>query len=269
MLRSSAFTLIELLVVIAIIAILAAVLFPVFAQAKLAAKKTADLSNMKQLGVAIHLYVNDNHDTFPLALSGDYSDWPRSTAMWSSSLVVGPYLKSVDALRSPVDGTSPIRADVAAPLKDTGRTPHPVSYMVNAITDFGATEWGYAGVKGLMPVSGTIIRGSSGPTALSECERPSKIVMLANGYQDYVERYHGGGDGWVNSEIDCFYVDFAGVYDQFVPKAIRLSLSGEPFYDSWRKFSGGANFVRGDTSAAFLRPDLLDDPEYWLVSIPK
>ncbi len=59
-----AFTLIELLVVIAIIAILAAILFPVFAQAKAAAKKTADLSNMKQMGTATMLYENDYEDTF-------------------------------------------------------------------------------------------------------------------------------------------------------------------------------------------------------------
>lgn len=58
------FTLIELLVVIAIIAILAAILFPVFAQAKAAAKKTSCLSNVKQLGTSTLLYISDYDDTF-------------------------------------------------------------------------------------------------------------------------------------------------------------------------------------------------------------
>ena len=59
-----AFTLIELLVVIAIIAILAAILFPVFAQAKLAAKKTVSLSSIKQIGTAAQMYMGDSDDNF-------------------------------------------------------------------------------------------------------------------------------------------------------------------------------------------------------------
>lgn len=62
----TAFTLIELLVVIAIIAILAAILFPVFAQAKDAAKKTAALSNLKQVGTASAIYLSDSDDVYPL-----------------------------------------------------------------------------------------------------------------------------------------------------------------------------------------------------------
>jgi prepilin-type N-terminal cleavage/methylation domain-containing protein len=62
-----AFTLIELLVVIAIIAILAAILFPVFAQAKEAAKKTSTLSNFKQMGTALQIYIGDTDDRFPLS----------------------------------------------------------------------------------------------------------------------------------------------------------------------------------------------------------
>ena len=64
-----AFTLIELLVVIAIIAILAAILFPVFAQAKEAAKKTSCLSNLKELSLAFQLYGGDSDDAFPAPIT--------------------------------------------------------------------------------------------------------------------------------------------------------------------------------------------------------
>ncbi len=86
------FTLIELLVVIAIIAILAAILFPVFAQAKAAAKKTQDLSNFKQIATAIVLYANDNDD---LSLISNHDVGIE----WFQSLY--PYVKSNDVFRTP------------------------------------------------------------------------------------------------------------------------------------------------------------------------
>lgn len=101
-----AFTLIELLVVIAIIAILAAILFPVFAQAKLAAKKTTDLSNSKNLGTALQIYTTDFDDTLPTAYfhrafnpanGGTNSGYIH----WSS--LIYPYVKNWDIFVSPGD----------------------------------------------------------------------------------------------------------------------------------------------------------------------
>ncbi len=73
--RHSGFTLIELLVVIAIIAILAAILFPVFAQAREKARATACLSNTKQLGLALHMYVQDYDGGYPWANMGSAWQW--------------------------------------------------------------------------------------------------------------------------------------------------------------------------------------------------
>ncbi len=93
--KKQGFTLIELLVVIAIIAILAAILFPVFAQAKAAAKNAVDLSNTKELGLANIMYSTDADDYFPFALR---ADWDETWAV-----IDQPYVKNWGIFRSPFD----------------------------------------------------------------------------------------------------------------------------------------------------------------------
>lgn len=89
-----AFTLIELLVVIAIIAILAAILFPVFAQAKAAAKRTADLSNVKNIGLGFQMYNGDNDDILPPTRQiAGWDTTPRYQQIsWKDSIF--PYIKN-------------------------------------------------------------------------------------------------------------------------------------------------------------------------------
>lgn len=87
--KRRAFTLIELLVVIAIIAILAAILFPVFAQAKSAAKKTSCLSNVKQMATAAQLYLGDFDDNYPLNAVSEGSAYQFSnTRYWYFGLMM-------------------------------------------------------------------------------------------------------------------------------------------------------------------------------------
>ena len=94
--RNKGFTLIELLVVIAIIAILAAILFPVFAKAREKARQASCQSNEKQIGLAILQYVQDNDETYPVMFTpgngAGYVSWTEP---------VYPYVKSVQVYKCP------------------------------------------------------------------------------------------------------------------------------------------------------------------------
>lgn len=149
---SSAFTLIELLVVIAIIAILAAILFPVFAQAKEAAKKTSCLSNSKQVGTASQIYLADYDDTYMIT-RGQNPDGsnvghgfaptslilttpsPATRSLWLNAME--PYMKNWDIWSCP-SGSDWNPFGVASNVKKVG-----ISYSINAyLNSFSSTTIG-------------------------------------------------------------------------------------------------------------------------------
>ena len=90
--KHKAFTLIELLVVIAIISILAAILFPVFARARENARRTACLSNMKQIGLGLEMYKQDYDGTFPFS---------RALPLGTFREVLQPYIKNTQVFVCP------------------------------------------------------------------------------------------------------------------------------------------------------------------------
>jgi prepilin-type N-terminal cleavage/methylation domain-containing protein len=144
--RQRAFTLIELLVVIAIIAILAAILFPVFAQARTKARQASDMSNMKQQGLALMMYAQD-YDEKMLGVGLPYNDPRCSPGQWVYwPALLQPYVKNTQVFLSPqlqaaYDANSPwICKQFNINLSADGNTLY-FSYMLNGVNTWYYTNW--------------------------------------------------------------------------------------------------------------------------------
>jgi prepilin-type N-terminal cleavage/methylation domain-containing protein/prepilin-type processing-associated H-X9-DG protein len=139
--RQRAFTLIELLVVIAIIAILAAILFPVFAQAREKARAVSCLSNIKQIGLATVMYVQDYDETFPMELYMGASG--SGPCIVPSYVELVPYERNTQIYACPSDPTPlnfPLAMSVIS-MPPPCTTSPPLQY-VSYFPNYALVNWG-------------------------------------------------------------------------------------------------------------------------------
>lgn len=158
--RHRGFTLIELLVVVAIIAILAAILFPVFAKAREKARQISCASNMRQIGIALMMYLEDNDEVYPEehphclnpavgnAPAGDYDGGLETVDYGSPFQKIMPYVaggtNSDGSLNEQLfvcpDDSDPHGLKLGTACTSTAPAPGITSYMINAYFLFGLSE---------------------------------------------------------------------------------------------------------------------------------
>lgn len=196
------FTLIELLVVIAIIALLAAILFPVFSRARENAKRSSCLNNMKQIGLGMQQYIQDYDGYYPLQQGASIPQFMTTTFLpqrMNFLYQVAPYVRNIQSYVCP-SGT---------PFPDTG-TLRPTatdntSYVTNGVvmhiydgSNFFQRAF-HESVIGAQQIPGIIPRGPSEIVLLQEfawetnsmLQRPRPNVIAANTYR--YDFWHAGG----------------------------------------------------------------------------
>jgi prepilin-type N-terminal cleavage/methylation domain-containing protein len=245
-----AFTLIELLVVIAIIAILAAILFPVFAQAKAAAKQTASISNWKQGGLAMMMYAQDYDDRIPIhdnngsRLRGDSCctpDWgdsrndgrdPNARPMLTN--LIQPYLKNFDMMYS---------ANVG---KTNWRAAHRNPGIPGVQWDeryLPSREDVYYGTLAQFSVNLNLVEYWGINCSLSRVTRPSQTLLAADGVWENTQPSRSLGIG--NTLI----------WPQRPRSRCRLSTQGW----TWYNYRGrSTDYTRAGTESGFTNAVMVD-----------
>jgi len=165
--RLIGFTLIELLVVIAIIAILAAILFPVFGRARENARRSSCQSNMKQLMLAVVQYTNDNDERFPpsfTVLNGSQISWAQ---------FIQPYIKSTQIFVCPSDSTTSTATSPPADLPFN---------MANS-AEYGPRRPVSYGINGQFTFAGPVYPSYIGITTM-QVIKPTTTMLLSDGVSD-------------------------------------------------------------------------------------
>ncbi|MBS1717384.1 MAG: prepilin-type N-terminal cleavage/methylation domain-containing protein [Armatimonadetes bacterium] len=252
-----AFTLIELLVVIAIIAILAAILFPVFAQAKEQAKKTTALSQAKEIGLALNMYLNDADDTFMPAYTyrnpcGTNNNCAAPTNLdatginhWSG--VILPYVKSEKMFVSPMDptgGLAPTNFNTASNNEGYGVNNGAISFTnaavyganpnggVDGTQDTQAHRISYTVNEAIMPrprgyIGGVQIGQAQNVVAATSMNSPAGTIAITD-FSNYADAVNGTGPGGTTNKshrpTDAYAIDANGTLAYDVSNQITGSI---------------------------------------------
>jgi prepilin-type N-terminal cleavage/methylation domain-containing protein/prepilin-type processing-associated H-X9-DG protein len=244
--RVSAFTLIELLVVIAIIALLAAILFPVFANAREKARETTCTSNMRQIGMAVRMYVQDADETFPIFHAYMSSPGPGQPGHKGVEVELEPYTKAKDLFRCPNDQGSPWQQKVDVPTADNYRDAYGSSYR------FGSRCFTIAyGPDGSTSNNAPVDASKSGADAVADADYvypaetrimrdemfpwfdPAKDTAGEFGYGSYggdppyYGQWHPRGGGMVFADGHAKFIVSEGDFR----KRIRFTPDGKTFAD--------------------------------------
>ncbi len=188
----NAFTLIELLVVIAIIAILAAILFPVFAQARNQARKATCISNLKQLAIAQAMYVQDYDERFAKwDNSGTATDsWnqPNGAGWWMNE--IQPYVKNYGVYACPNDTRDESQTNGWGYAIITPAT-NPIKYYVNS---YGMSEW--------------LTSLFDGHNKLSSISYPANTVIMADAEGPLINDWDDCGDAFPYGFTRMWYANY-------------------------------------------------------------
>ncbi len=215
--QRSGFTLIELLVVIAIIAILAAILFPVFAQARAQARKASCGSNARQLGLGILMYVQDYDEKYPF---GGWLPNNNGSGEWQNT--TSPYIKSKAIFRCPDSLDSD--EDAKDPTAWSWNR-NPVSYLYN-----------------------NHLGRDRNPKPLAALTAPSDTWMIVDGHSDW-----GGREGvdWLGRKNTVWLMEDTIFGD--VGQLVTGWLSWQGFTWGLPRHGGGANICYTDGHVKFQR----------------